>query len=350
MRRLIDALARQGGLSREEWVALLRAPREDLAPYARTLARQAADAVYGREVYLRGLFEFTNYCKNDCLYCGIRAGNSQAQRYRLSGEEILSCCRQGYALGLRTFVLQGGEDPYFTRERMVGLIRAIKDSYPDCAVTISIGERPREDYQAFFDAGADRYLLRHETADAAHYRLLHPPSMSHAHRLACLRDLKEIGFQVGSGFMVGAPGQSVETLAEDFLFLQQLRPHMVGIGPFIPHRDTPFGGRPGGSVEDTLFYLSLIRLMLPCALLPATTALNSLDPEGREKGIACGANVIMPNLSPKNVREKYQLYNNKAHSGCEAAEHLKDLKRKLHAIGYQLAVSRGDYRERKKEL
>ncbi len=245
-------------------------------------------------MYVRGLIEFTNVCKNDCLYCGIRRSNPCAQRYRLTQEEILACCREGYALGYRTFVLQGGEDPYFTPARLETLIRAIKAAHPDCALTLSVGEHSREDYQRWYDAGADRYLLRHETANDAHYRSLHPQGMSPERRKRCLWDLKEIGYQVGCGFMVGTPGQTLEHLAEDLCFLQRFQPDMVGIGPFLPQKDTPFGGEPPGELELTLFLLGLTRLLLPSVLLPATTALGTLHPQGRELGVQAGANVCMP--------------------------------------------------------
>lgn len=297
---------------------------------------------YGSSVYTRGLIEFTNYCKNNCYYCGIRRDNPGAERYRLTHEEILSCCENGYALGFRTFVLQGGEDPYFTDERMEAVIRDIKSRYPDCALTLSIGERSFESYQRFREAGADRYLLRHETADDAHYRSLHPSEMSLSARKQCLYDLKALGYQVGAGFMVGSPGQSYEELAEDLLFLRELQPQMVGIGPFIPHHSTPFADKPAGSVELTLRLLSILRVLLPKVLLPATTALGTLDPRGREKGLAAGANVVMPNLSPVKNRKQYDLYDNKICTGEEAAECRSCLARRVEAAGYRLSTERGD--------
>ena len=308
MKELIDKLHHTQELTREEFLTLLSNRNTETDLYARRLARGVRQKIYGDQVYIRGLIEFTSYCRNDCYYCGLRRSNHAAQRYRLTEEDILSCCQQGYELGFRTFVLQGGEDGYFTGERLAGLVRHIKKQYPDCALTLSVGERTEEEYRAFRKAGADRYLLRHETADETHYRILHPEPLSLQHRKDCLRTLKKLGFQTGAGFMVGSPGQTAETLAEDFLFLKELDPEMVGIGPFISHKNTPFRSREDGTLEDTLFYLALVRLMLPRALLPATTALGTIAPDGRELGILSGANVVMPNLSPLSVRKKYMLY------------------------------------------
>lgn len=306
-------------------------------------ARKVAQRIYGNKVYIRGLIEFTNYCKNDCFYCGIRRSNENAIRYRLSEAEILSCCVTGYDLGFRTFVLQGGEDAYFTDERICGLLRQIKKEFSDCAVTLSIGERSHKSYQAYFDAGADRYLLRHETADAEHYQRLHPAELSLAERKRCLWDLKEIGYQTGCGFMVGSPYQTVETIYEDLMFIKELEPQMVGIGPFIPQKDTPFGDRQAGTLEMTLRLLSIIRLLHPHVLLPATTALGTIHPKGREKGILAGANVVMPNLSPVSVRDKYKLYDNKICTGDEAAECRYCMQKRIESIGYQVVTDRGDY-------
>ncbi len=310
---------------------------------AAALARSATEERFGDGVFIRGLIECSNYCANDCLYCGIRRSNRGAERYRLAKEQALSCCAAGAGLGFRTFVLQGGEDAYFTDAVLADWIRAIKAAHPDCALTLSLGERTRASYETLFAAGADRYLLRHETADAAHYARLHPPGQTLASRMECLRDLRAIGFQTGCGFMVGSPGQTPETLAEDLLFLARFRPAMVGLGPFIPHRDTPFAGEPAGSVELTLFLLSLVRLLLPGALLPATTALGSLAEDGRERGLLAGANVVMPNLSPREVRGKYLLYDNKLSSAAEAAENLAELRQRLAGIGRRVVVARGDY-------
>lgn len=297
---------------------------------------------YHEEVFLRGLIEFTNYCKNDCLYCGIRHSNLHADRYRLSFDDILSCCRQGYDLGFRTFVLQGGEDPYFTDERMEQIVSAIRTRYPDCAITLSLGERSRESYQRLFDAGADRYLLRHETASKSHYGKLHPKQMSFDNRMECLHNLRDIGYQTGCGFMVGSPYQTTADLVKDLRFLKTFKPHMIGIGPFLPQKDTPFGEMPAGSVELTLFLLSVIRLLLPKVLLPATTALGTAQSDGREEGLRCGANVIMPNLSPVRVRKKYALYDNKICTGEEAAECRGCLERRVTSAGFHIVSSRGD--------
>lgn len=297
---------------------------------------------YGDKVYTRGLIEFTNYCKNNCYYCGIRRGNQNASRYRLTKEEIMDCCENGYELGFRTFVLQGGEDAWFTDERMEDIIRTIRENYPDCAITLSIGEKSFDSYRRFREAGADRYLLRHETADEEHYEKLHPADMSLKERKQCLHDLKALGYQVGAGFMVGSPGQKTECLAEDLVFLKELQPQMVGIGPFIPHHDTAFAGEKAGSVELTLFLLSVIRILLPKVLLPATTALGTMDPRGREKGLAAGANVVMPNLSPVKNRKLYDLYDNKICTGEEAAECRGCLSRRVESVGYHLVNERGD--------
>ena len=339
---LLDKLEREHGLTEAEYACLLdnRTPELADALFARSVRTRRA--VYGTDVYVRGLIEFTNYCKNNCYYCGIRAGNTKAERYRLSEEDILACCEQGYRTGYRTFVLQGGEDPLYTPERIEKLVRRIKERYPDCALTLSVGEHPREVYQRWYDAGADRYLLRHETADCAHYATLHPAGLTLTKRMQCLHDLKEIGYQVGCGFMVGSPGQTSRELAKDLTFIQTFRPHMVGIGPFIPHRDTPFGEQPAGEVDLTLFLLALVRLMLPDVLLPATTALGTAQESGRERGILVGANVCMPNLSPPSVRQKYMLYDNKLASGAEAAEEFALLTERMDAIGYRVVVGRGD--------
>lgn len=329
--------------TKEEFAELLLCAEDPetvelLAREAVRLRRQ----YYGDKVYTRGLIEFTNYCKNNCYYCGIRRGNLYADRYRLSKEEIMSCCENGYGLGFRTFVLQGGEDAWFTDDRMADIIRSIRETYPDCAITLSIGERSYESYKKLRKAGADRYLLRHETADEDHYRKLHPEEMSLAHRKQCLYDLKSLGYQVGAGFMVGSPGQTIDCLAEDMVFLKELKPQMVGIGPFIPHHDTVFAQEKAGSVEMTLFLLSVIRILLPKVLLPATTALGTMDPRGREKGLAAGANVVMPNLSPVKNRKKYDLYDNKICTGEEAAECRGCLGRRVESAGYRLVNERGD--------
>lgn len=348
LKGLIDKLHTDRALDRAEWAALIDGRTPELAEYLFALARKERQSYYGHDVYIRGLIEFTNYCKNDCFYCGIRKSNRNVRRYRLTEEEILSCCRAGYALGFRTFVLQGGEDGYFTDERMVHIIRAIKTLYPDCALTLSIGEKPYKSYRAYFDAGADRYLLRHETFDPSHYATLHPPSLSASARQQCLWDLKDIGYQVGTGFMVGSPGQTPEHLADDMLFIRKLDPQMVGIGPFIPHHDTVFAKEAAGSLELTLFMLGLLRLMLPRILLPATTALGTIVDGGRELGILAGANVVMPNLSPGDVRKDYNLYDNKLYTGMESAERRKELEDRMAAIGYKVVTARGDSLNRNK--
>jgi biotin synthase len=340
---LVDKLHERNALSREELKLLLEARSPEVAEHLFAKARQVRQAVYGKDIFLRGLIEFTNYCRNDCYYCGIRKSNLSADRYRLSKEQILSCCEQGHELGFRTFVLQGGEDPHFTDERVVDIVRAIKTNYPDCAVTLSLGERSSESYRRLFLAGAERYLLRHETRNEAHYASLHPSTMKLSERLACLQNLRDIGFQVGCGFMVGSPGQTVDCLVDDLTFIKEFRPHMVGIGPFIPHKDTPLADSPAGTLELTVFLLGILRLLDPKLLLPATTALGTISPTGREMGVLAGANVIMPNLSPVGVRNKYLLYDNKICTGDEAAECRFCIQRRMGSIGYDIAVTRGDY-------
>lgn len=341
IQRITDDIAGTKKISKDQLTYILEC--EENIEYLYEAARKTAQQNYGKEIFLRGLVEFTNYCKNDCYYCGIRLGNQKAQRYRLTEEEILSCCDAGEKLGFRTFVLQGGEDPFFTDERICRIVRKIKNRHPACAVTLSIGEKTFESCKRFFDAGADRYLLRHETANPVHYSRLHPPSMSGENRKRCLYDLKEIGFQVGCGIMVGTPFQTIEHIYEDLVFMQELKPQMIGIGPFIAHKDTPFGNEPNGSVDRTLRLLSVLRLLFPKVLLPATTALGTADAKGREKGILAGANVLMPNLSPVNVREKYLLYDGKICTGEEAAECSACLRERVERIGYHISDSRGDH-------
>lgn len=349
MTRLVEQLEKTNSLSREQLLTLLqnqgKQTQQLLAEKALKLRRQ----YYGDQVFIRGLIEFTNYCKNDCYYCGIRCSNQNCVRYRLSEDEILSRCREGYGLGLRTFVLQGGEDPAFTPKRIAALIEKIKHQYPDCAVTLSVGEHPRAVYQMWFDAGADRYLLRHETAHPEHYRQLHPECQTLENRMRCLWDLKDIGYQTGCGFMVGSPGQSYEQLVEDLLFLQTFKPHMVGIGPFIPQKDTPFAHQKPGTLEQTLYLLSITRLLLPTVLLPATTALGTIHPRGRELGLLSGANVCMPNLSPQSVRKHYSLYDNKLSDGAEAAQSLLALEKRLNSVDCRISLHRGDHIEFGKE-
>ena len=344
MKELIERLERERDLTNAEFAVLLDQSSGADRDFLFERARAVRDAHYGRKVYIRGLIELTNYCKNDCLYCGIRKSNVSCERYRLTKEQILSCCESGYALGFRTFVLQGGEDGWYTDERMTDIVRAMRQAYPDCAITLSLGERGRESFKRLYDAGANRYLLRHETADEAHYARLHPASMTLTHRLQCLRDLKEIGFQTGAGFMVGSPYQTTECIVRDFRFLQELKPQMVGLGPFIPHHATPLKDFPAGSTERTLLCLSIVRLLLPNVLLPATTALATIDGDGRIKGMNAGCNVVMPNLSPLEDRSKYLLYDNKASSGEESAESLRALREHLAAAGYEVVIDRGDYK------
>ena len=339
---MIDLLHKRGKLSKEQWIELLKTSTNVDRLYARNLARQIADEKYGKFVYIRGLIEFTNHCKNDCYYCGIRASNRNVNRYRLDKSQIMECVHKGYELGFRTFVLQGGEDMALSDDWYEGLIKEIKTYYTDCAVTLSIGERTKESYKRLYDAGADRYLLRHETVTNEHYKALHPRNLRLDNRLKCLENLKNIGYQVGCGIMVGSPYQTIECIANDMVFMQEFRPHMLGIGPFIPHVDTPFKNQASGSYELTLYLLSLIRIMIPGVLLPATTALGTIKENGREEGILCGANVVMPNLSPSRIREDYMLYNNKLNTGAESAEHLEILKEKMSKIGYDMDLSRGD--------
>ena len=343
-KQITDEIKDTGNISEEQLKLILVSEDTEDEEYLFDAARKTAEEHFGKAVYLRGLVEFTNYCVNDCYYCGIRCSNTKAERYRLSEDEILSCCDIGESIGFKTFVLHGGEDPYFTDDRICSIVKKIKERHPSCAVTLSIGERSYESYKRFFDAGADRYLLRHETADKTHYNTLHPSEMSFENRLQCLENLKKIGFQTGCGMMIGSPFQSAEDLAEDMLFISQFKPHMVGMGPFIPHKDTPFAGEKAGSVELTLFLISLLRIMLPKANIPATTALGTLDPFGREKGVEAGANVVMPNLSPTAVRKKYALYDNKICTGDESAQCVTCLNSRLKNIGYEIEISRGDYK------
>lgn len=338
---LIKKLYETRDLTKDEWLYLLENRDEETVGYAKELANTVRRTYFKDTVYLRGLIEFTNYCHRHCLYCGIRSENEKAVRYRLTKEEILACCKEGYSLGYRTFVLQGGEDTYFTDDKVEEIVHAIYENYPDCAITLSMGERSKKAYERFYKAGAKRYLLRHETASKALYEKLHP-HMSFEHRMSCLKDLKEIGYQVGAGFMVGVPGQTYLDLVEDLLFLKAFQPHMVGIGPFMPQKDTPLGHLPSGTVELTTFLLSLIRLMLPDVLLPSTTALATLHPNGREKGLQAGGNVVMPNLSPLSVRAKYALYDGKACTGEESAQCKKDLIEAIERAGFVVDLSIGN--------
>lgn len=343
MKTIIDKLHDEHTLSAEEYRFLLLCNVPEANRYLQQRAQQTALRHFGNAVFIRGLIEIGNRCRNNCLYCGIRKSNPMVSRYSLSRETILACCREGYALGFRTFVLQGGEDTSQTDNQIEETVRCIRREFPDCAITLSLGEKTEDAYRKFYRAGANRYLLRHETYNEAHYQSLHPSDMSRSHRLKCLQQLKDIGYQTGTGFMVGSPGQTIGHLVEDILFIERFRPQMIGIGPFIPHVDTPFAHYPAGSVELTLKLISIFRLMHPEALIPGTTALASLASDGRERGILAGANVVMPNLSPSDVRRKYTLYNNKAAFGSEAAEGLQMLKKQMKEIGYTISKDRGDY-------
>ena len=341
---LIDQLEIDQFLSRDEWIFLIEHRSDALERYLFEKSEAVRIREYGHDIYIRGLIEISNCCRNNCFYCGIRKVNPNIERYRLSRESILNCCKQGYELGFRTFVLQGGEDPALTNDQIEMTVARIRQEYPDCAITLSLGEKSREAYERFFRAGANRYLLRHETYNELHYRQLHPAEMSGKRRLQCLADLKEIGYQTGTGIMVGSPGQTVEHIIEDLLFIEKLRPEMIGIGPFLPHHDTPFAEYPSGTAEQTILLLSIFRLMHPSALIPATTALATLIPDGRERGILAGANVVMPNLSPREERRKYELYNDKASLGAESAEGLAALQKQLKTIGYEISTERGDFK------
>ena len=345
---LIDKLDRGSELSHEEYLYLIKNRelcREEL--YQKASAKRKK--YFGRKIYIRGLIEFTNYCKNDCYYCGIRRSNASCERYRLSHDDIILCAEEGYRLGFRTFVLQGGEDPYYTDDILCKIVSSIKSRFPDCALTLSLGERSTESYKRLREAGADRYLLRHETSCKEHYSRLHPKEMSFENRIKCLEELKKLGYQTGAGFMVGSPFQTDEMLANELIFLKKLNPQMVGIGPFVPHSGTPFADKSAGTAEKTLFMLSLIRLTLPSVLLPATTALGTVDPTGREKGICAGANVVMPNLSPVSVRKKYMLYDNKICTGDESAQCIVCLKRRIESVGCEIVTDRGDYKGEEKD-
>ena len=342
-KELIEKLKNDYSLSFEEWEQLLSTYTKEDYTYAINLAREIAVDVFGKKIYFRGIIEFSNFCKCDCYYCGIRKSNKCAQRYRLELEDILECCKEGYENGFRTFVLQGGEDGWFSDERMCEIVKTIKDEYPDCAVTLSLGERSFDSYKLLKEAGADRYLLRHETADETHYSELHPKTQTLQNRLQCLKDLKTLGYQTGCGIMVGTPGQTAKVLATDMKFMEEFQPEMIGVGPFLPHKDTPFKNAEKGSVELTLLILALCRIMLPKVLLPATTALGTLEADGRKQGVLAGCNVIMPNLSPISVRKKYMLYDEKAGTDITAKEGIALLSQQMEEIGYEAVVGRGDF-------
>ena len=346
---LIDILEKNKHLDAEQWIQLFDTFTDDDRAYAAQRASLTAAEQFGKNVFIRGIVEFSNVCKNDCLYCGIRRSNANCERYRLTKEQILDCCDAGYEYGFRTFVLQSGEDKSYTTDVLCSIVSDIKKAHPDCAVTLSVGELEYDDYKRLFDAGADRYLLRHETTNEEHYGKLHPSEMSWAHRMKCLEQLKEIGYQTGCGMMVGSPFQTSAHLAEDMLFLERFKPEMIGMGPFLPHKDTPFRDEPAGSFELTLLLISLCRLMLPDCLIPATTALGTIRPDGREKGVLAGANVIMPNLSPTDVRKKYLLYDGKICTGDESAQCRACLERRMESIGYKVVISRGDHKSYDKD-
>lgn len=341
---IIEKIQQTQNITREELEQILTTDNEATIEALRQSARSVANAIYGNKIYIRGLIEISNYCKNDCLYCGLRRSNPFAVRYRLTDEQIYACCEEGYQLGFRTFVMQGGEDGWFDDKRMCRIVSTVRNRYPDCAITLSLGERSHESYQALYDAGANRYLLRHETASPEHYAKLHPTEMSWQHRMECLCDLKKIGYQVGCGFMVGSPYQTFDTLYADLQFIRKFRPQMVGIGPFISAHDTPFAGQPNGKVSYTLRLLAIIRLLQPPVLLPATTALGTLHPQGRELGIQYGANVLMPNLSPTEHRKDYAIYDGKICTGEESAQCKVCTEQRIRKIGYEMVVDRGDYK------
>lgn len=344
MKELISRIAAEHNADRNDLIRIISSRNPEYDEFLFKTADSIRRSIYGTDVYIRGLIEISNYCKNNCLYCGIRCKNKNAERYRLDEDEILECCDEGYRLGFRTFVMQGGEDSFFTDEMICRIVSAVKKKYSDCAVTLSLGEKSYESYKAFYEAGADRYLLRHETASAEHYKKLHPQNMSFENRMKCLENLKSIGFQTGAGFMVGSPYQTDENLADDLLFISRFKPHMVGIGPFIPHQDTPFKDFPQGSLRDSLVMVALTRLLLPNALIPSTTALGTIDSNGRELGLKAGANVVMPNLSPVRFRKLYSLYDNKICTGEESAQCKVCLENRVRNAGYQIVCDKGDFR------
>lgn len=344
LKNTIDFLSENHCLTEEQYLFLIKSRNEKTAEYLRQKADEVRKSVYGNKIFVRGLIEISNICKNDCYYCGIRSSNNNCERYKLSEADILSCCENGYKLGFRTFVLQGGEG-VFSVDFICGIVKKIKEKYPDCAVTLSLGEYQKSDFLKMKDAGADRYLLRHETISESHYEKLHPQNMSYHNRLRCLRDLKDLDFQVGCGFLVGSPYQSDEIIAKEFKFIEEFSPEMCGIGPFIAQKDTPFKNEKSGTAEETAYYLSIIRLIKPNILLPATTALGTIKDGGRELGILSGANVLMPNLSPETERKKYALYDNKLSTGVESAEQIESLKEQIKNIGYEIVVDKGDIKK-----
>ena len=345
IKNLIEKLNNKNKLSIDDYQYILENYTKEDFDYIKDIASNKALENFDKKIYFRGIIEFSNICKNDCLYCGIRRSNDNVDRYRLTLDQILECCAEGYEYGYRTFVLQSGEDGYFNDETMINVVSSIRENYKDCAITLSIGERSKESYKKLFDAGANRFLLRHEAANKELYEKIHPSVQKWEERFRCLKDLRDIGYQVGAGMMVGVPNQTLENLAEDLLFIQDFRPHMVGIGPFIPHKDTPYRNEKAGSIEISLLCLSLVRIMLPNVLLPSTTALGSLDGHGRQQGVLHGCNVVMPNLSPMSVRKKYLLYDNKAGVDLDAKTSIETLRKQMEDIGYEVVVTRGDFKD-----
>ncbi len=341
--QLIDELSERGSLLREQYLFILKNITKDEIGYLFDKGYQKKQNTYGNKVYLRGLIEISNYCKMGCKYCGINYKQDEIERYRLTIEEILACCEEGYNLGYRTFVIQSGEDAYYTDDRLKSLLQSIKTKFDDVRITLSLGERSRDSFQKLYDYGADRYLLRHETASRKLYEHLHPSFMSFDNRRMCLDDLKDIGYQVGGGFMVGSPTQTNEDLVEDLIYLKELDPHMVGIGPYLCHSDTELAGNASGTLDETLVMVSMVRLILPKALLPATTALGSLHPIGREKALKVGANVMMPNISPTNNRSKYEIYQNKICTADTSDKCRNCIEARIVGVGHEIDLGVGDY-------
>lgn len=342
MKKLIEKASTLHRLEREELIALLEDENCNQNLF------EAADSVrknfVGDEIHLRGLIEFSNICKNNCCYCGLRRDNRKISRYRLENAEILELAAHGAAMGLKTIVLQSGEDAYYGCERLCEIIRGIKRL--NVALTLSIGEKSLEDYQAYHAAGADRFLLRIETTDRTLYER-HDPEMSWEARRQCLTDLRRAGLEVGSGCLVGLPGQTVASLADDILFFKEIEADMIGIGPFIPHPDTPLGDASGGRLETALKVMALTRLLLPDINIPATTAMETLAQDGQIRALKAGANVIMPNITLTDYRRYYELYPGKSATGYTPDESLKKVVAKIESIGRKVALGFG-FHEKKK--